>query len=39
MDLTTPNIFYIDNIVYKINEYIDDNNLLVCNKYYKELII
>jgi hypothetical protein len=33
-----PKIFYIQNIVYLINEYIkDDNNLLICNKYLKEL--
>ena len=38
MALQTPNIFYINDIIYKINEYIkDDNNLLNCNKYLNEL--
>jgi hypothetical protein len=35
MALLTPRLFYIDNIVYLINEYIKDNNnnLLDCNIY------
>jgi hypothetical protein len=38
MSVSTPNIFYINDIIYKINEYIkDDNNLLNCNKYLNEL--
>jgi len=38
MALQTPNIFYINDIIFKINEYIkDDNNLLNCNKYLNEL--
>ena len=38
MSVSTPNIFYIKDIIYKINEYIkDDNNLLNCNKYLNEL--
>lgn len=38
--MTTPYIFYIEDIIYTINEFITyDNNLLKCNKYLKELKI
>jgi hypothetical protein len=38
MAVSTPNIFYIKDIVYSINEFIkDDNNLLNTNKYLYEL--
>ena len=37
IDFSTPDIFYIDGIMNEINEYIQDNNLLVCNKYLKGL--
>jgi hypothetical protein len=34
MEVLTPKLFYIDNIIQSINEYIkDNNNLLNCNKY------
>ena len=34
MEVSTPRIFYIDNIIQRINEYIKpNNNLLKCNKY------
>jgi hypothetical protein len=38
MKVLTPQIFYIDNIIQIINEYINqDNNLLNCNKYLSKL--
>ena len=38
MKVSTPQIFYIDNIIQIINEYIiKDNNLLNCNKYLSKL--